>query len=53
MLIYDFADRAEECLKLSQQTHSPRDRDLFIEMARAWYGMKEAEAEIAAPKRPH
>jgi hypothetical protein len=47
MLLHDFSDRAEECIRLAQQTNSPQDRALFIEMARAWYGIN-ADHEDAA-----
>jgi hypothetical protein len=41
MLLYDFSDRAEEYMRLAQLTHSPHDRELFVELARAWYGVEE------------
>jgi hypothetical protein len=54
MLLNDFADRAEECLKLAQRTTSPDDRDLLLEIARAWYGMAHDKAEVAGlVKRPN
>lgn len=49
-----FSDRAEECLRLAQRTTSPHDRGFLLEMARAWYGIAQDEAEAADPvKRPH
>ena len=41
MLIRDFADRAEECIRFAEQVTSRRDRVLFVEMARAWCGVRE------------
>ena len=48
MLIHDFSTRAEECLKLSNRAGSSHDRELFLEMARAWYGMRD-DAPVARP----
>jgi hypothetical protein len=54
MLLHDFADRAEECLRLAQRTTSPHDRALLLEIARAWYGMAHDKAEVAGlVKRPN
>lgn len=41
MLLHDFSDRAEEYVRLAQRAKTPHDRDLFTEMARAWYGLKD------------
>jgi hypothetical protein len=35
MLFKDFPERAANCMRFAQLTHSPRDRALFIEMAHA------------------
>jgi hypothetical protein len=54
MLLNDFADRAEECLRLAQRMTSPHDRDLLVEIARAWYGIAHDNAEVAGlVKRPN
>ena len=55
-MIYDFSDRAEECLKLAQCATSPHDRELFMDLARAWYGMADEDEPSPAPpavKRTH
>jgi hypothetical protein len=53
MLVRDFSDRAEECVRLAQHTKSPHDRELFIEMARAWYGLtNDVAAAASQPKAP-
>ncbi|HEY7666153.1 MAG TPA: hypothetical protein VH934_23790 [Xanthobacteraceae bacterium] len=39
MLFEHFSNRAEECVRVAQRTTSPRDRELLLEMARAWCGM--------------
>ena len=41
-LIYDFSDRAEECVRLAQRTTSAHDWELFMGLAWAWYGMADA-----------
>jgi len=55
MLLHDFSDRAEECLKLAQRANSANDRELFLEMARAWYGLEEDRMETrpAPPPATH
>jgi len=55
-MIYDFSDRAEECLKLAQCATSLHDRELFMDLARAWYGMADEDEPPPAPaavKRTH
>jgi hypothetical protein len=52
MLISDFSARAEECLQLSKRAGSPHDRELFLEMARAWYGLNDEEP-AAPPATKH
>jgi hypothetical protein len=51
MLVHDFSDRAEECVRLAQQTTSPHDRELFIEMARAWYGLADGVPPAPNPRQ--
>jgi hypothetical protein len=51
MLIEIFANRGEECLKLAQLAGSRRDRDFFVEMARAWYGLDDNEQLTEPPER--
>jgi hypothetical protein len=52
MSLEDFGDRAEECMELARRAGSQHDRDLLIEMARAWYGMAEKPAQISRPRPP-
>jgi hypothetical protein len=52
MLLHDFSDRAEECIRMAQRATSQHDRDFFIEMARAWYAITE-ERPQPTPQRPH
>jgi len=47
MLLHDFHDRAEEYLRLAERATSEHDRELFIELARAWYGAIEPSSPIA------
>jgi hypothetical protein len=37
----DFQRRARESVQMAQWAGTPRDRDLFLEMARAWRGLAE------------
>lgn len=54
MLLHDFADRAEECMRLAERTNSPHDRDLLLEIARAWYGIAHDKADVTGlVKRPN
>ncbi len=58
MLIQDFSERAAEYLRLAQQARSEHDRELFIELARAWCGVTEEkpddETELGTGRaRPH
>jgi hypothetical protein len=41
MLIQDFSERAAECLRSARRASSEHDRELFMEMARAWCGVIE------------
>jgi hypothetical protein len=52
MLLTEFSARAEEFLRLAQQTNSQHDRDLFIELARACYGLEDKE-KTSSVMRPH
>jgi hypothetical protein len=45
MLLHDFSDRAEEYVRLAQRAKTPHDKDLFTEMARAWFGIKDDARE--------
>ena len=40
-LMLDFSERASQCVQAAQRARSTRDRDFFIEMARAWCGKGE------------
>jgi hypothetical protein len=53
MLLDDFSDRAEECMRLANRATSEHDRKLFTEMANAWYGMMDDRyIPIRSPARP-
>jgi hypothetical protein len=39
MLVQNFSERAAECILLAERARSEHDRDLFIELARAWCGV--------------
>jgi hypothetical protein len=52
MLLQDFSARAEEYLRLAERAGSTQDREFFLEMARAWYGMKEEGAEVGSRQKP-
>jgi hypothetical protein len=39
MLLQEFSERAAECNRLAERARSEHDRDLFIELARAWCGV--------------
>ena len=41
----DFQRRARESVQLAQWAGTPRDRDLFLEMARAWRGLAEVSED--------
>jgi len=47
MLFHDFSDRAEECIRFAQRAKSTHDRDLFMAIARAWYGLDHEAPETA------
>ena len=39
MLLQEFGERAAECIRMAERAKSDHDRDLFIELARAWCGV--------------
>jgi hypothetical protein len=47
-MLQEFSRRAEECLALCERAWSSHDRQLFLEMARAWYGLDKEEDEAPA-----
>ena len=54
MLLQDFSERAEEYIRLAQRTASPHDRELFTELARAWYGVEDKQPSPAdQPQQMH
>ena len=54
MLLHDFSERAQEYIRLAEHARSRHDRDLFIGMALAWYGLAEDPPEQpAASRQPH
>jgi hypothetical protein len=44
----DFKRRARESVQLAQWAGTPRDRDLFLDMARAWRGLAEMSEDAPA-----
>jgi hypothetical protein len=42
MLLQEFSERAAECIRMAERAKSEHDRDLFIELARAWCGVTAA-----------
>ena len=53
MLLREFSERAAECIQLAERARSDHDRDLFIELARAWCGVTEAEIPKDEPRPRH
>jgi hypothetical protein len=49
MLQHHFSDRAEDCVRLAQRARSAHDKELFIELARAWWGLLEEDQDPAGP----
>ncbi|HWF96067.1 MAG TPA: hypothetical protein VG291_14005 [Xanthobacteraceae bacterium] len=41
MFLQEFSERAAECIRVAERAKSEHDRDLFIELARAWCGVNE------------
>jgi hypothetical protein len=42
-MLQEFSERAAECIRMAERAKSDHDRNLFIELARAWCGVtKEA-----------
>jgi hypothetical protein len=39
MMLQEFSERAAECIRMAERAKSDQDRDLFIELARAWCGV--------------
>jgi hypothetical protein len=39
MLLQEFSERAAECIRMAARAKSEHDRDLFIDLARAWCGV--------------
>ena len=52
MLLQEFSERAAECIRLAERARSQHDRDLFIELARAWCGVT-AEAPKGETQSRH
>ncbi len=50
MLLREFSERAAECIRMAERARSDHDRDLFIELARAWCGMNEATKTELRPQ---
>ena len=51
MLLQEFSERAAECIQLAERAPSEHDRDLFIELARAWCGVTEEAPKSKSPRR--
>jgi hypothetical protein len=52
MLVREFSERAAECIRMAEQARSDHDRDLFIELARAWCGVNGEEMSKAEHRPP-
>ena len=58
MLLREFSERAAECIRLAERARSDHDRDLLIELARAWCGVTEEPPKPAGhwreiqPRKP-
>ena len=50
MLIRDFSERATECIRYAQRARSNRDREFFVEMARAWCGVSTKKPKARRPE---
>jgi hypothetical protein len=51
MLLQEFSERAAECIRMAARATSDHDRDIFIELARAWCGLtKEAPGTDTRPR---
>jgi hypothetical protein len=46
-MLEEFSERAMEFVRLAERTQSTDDRSLFMEIARAWYGISEHDSDIA------
>jgi hypothetical protein len=53
MLLREFSERAAECIRMAEQARSDHDRDLFIELARAWCGVTEERSETENRPQQH
>jgi hypothetical protein len=49
MLLQEFSQRAAECIQLAQRARSDHDRELFVELARAWCGVTEEAPKTETP----
>jgi hypothetical protein len=46
MLLEYFSDRAKECIRFAQKATSAHDRELFLALSRAFYGIVLASPEL-------
>jgi hypothetical protein len=53
MLLRDFGERAEECLRLAAAAATRHDRDFLVALAQAWCGVTEEEPEQTDRLRTH
>jgi hypothetical protein len=53
MLLREFSERAAECIRMAEQARSDHDRDLFIELARAWCGVNEETPKTESRPQQH
>jgi hypothetical protein len=51
MLLQEFSERAAECIRLAERARSEHDRDLFIELARAWCGVTTETPKVETQPR--
>jgi hypothetical protein len=49
MRVEDFRRRAAECIRWAQRAHTAEDRELLLELARAWCGTSDGEAAVLQP----
>jgi hypothetical protein len=51
LLLQEFSERAAECIRMAERSKSEHDRDLLIELARAWCGLTEKSTKSPAQPR--
>jgi hypothetical protein len=51
MMLQEFSARAAECIRMAERARSDHDRDLFIELARAWCGVTKQAPRVETQPR--